>query len=77
MVRVTDVRELVEAAKIDPCLYSFDGERHEALCLVAEGQQWQVFLSERGSRYEEHSFEAEDEACVYFLKRLLRLSLND
>lgn len=72
-MRVADVREIVEAARVDPAYYSFDGERHEALCLLAAGQTWQVFLSERGQRYEEHSFGTEDEACTYFLKRLFKL----
>lgn len=72
-MRVADVREIVESARVDPTSYSFDGERHEALCLLAAGQTWQVFLSERGQRHEERSFASEDEACTYFLKRLFRL----
>ncbi|MGI8662552.1 MAG: hypothetical protein ACR2LQ_04980 [Acidimicrobiales bacterium] len=72
-MRVADAQEIVEAARVDPTYFSFDGERHEALCLLAAGQTWQVFLSERGQRYEERSFETEDEACTYFLKRLFKL----
>lgn len=72
-MRSSDVREIVEAARVDPAYYSFDGERHEALCLLVEGQTWKVFLSERGKRYEEQSFDTEDGACTYFLKRLFRL----
>ena len=72
-MRVADVREIVESAGIDPTYYSLDGERHEALCLLAAGQTWQVFLSERGQRHEWRSFGSEDEACTYFLKRLVRL----
>lgn len=72
-MKTTDVREIVEAARVDPTYYSFDGDRHEALCLLAEGQTWRVFLSERGKRYEEESFVTEDEACTYFLKRLFRV----
>ena len=72
-MRLNDVREIVESARVDPTYFSLDGERHEALCLLAHGQSWQVFLSERGERYEERVFDSEDEACVYFLKRLFRL----
>lgn len=72
-MRVDDAREIVEAARVDPAYYSFDGERHEALCILAAGQTWLVFLSERGRRHEEHEFQTEDEACTYFLKRLFRL----
>ena len=73
-MRVADVREIVEAAKVDPTLYSFESERHESLSLLAFGQTWKVFLSERGERYEEQSFDSEDEACIYFLKRLFTLA---
>lgn len=70
---VSDVREIVESARVDPRLYSFDAERHEALCLLAFGQSWKVFLSERGQRHEEQTFSSEDDACVYFLKRIFQL----
>jgi hypothetical protein len=73
-MRVADAQEIAVAARIDPTSYSFESERHEALCLLAHGQSWQVFLSERGQRYEERTFGNEDEACVYFLKRLFELS---
>jgi hypothetical protein len=73
-VNSADVKEIVALAQIDPGLYSFDGERHEALSLVPWGQSWQVFLSDRGARYEERSFDDEDAACVHFLKRLFALA---
>jgi hypothetical protein len=62
-VRLSDVREVVRAAQVPPDTYSLDGERHEALCLLAIGQTWYVFLSERGQRHEERSFESEDAVC--------------
>jgi hypothetical protein len=70
-VRTDDVREIVEAAQVHPGYYSLDGDLHEALCLRGSGQQWH--LSERGNRLENQAFDTEDEACVYFLKRLFRL----
>jgi hypothetical protein len=54
------------ATSRDPTLYSFEGERHESLCLLDFGQTWRVFISERGQRHEERGFTAEDDACVYF-----------
>jgi hypothetical protein len=54
--------------------YEILGSRHEALCILPEGQKWKVFLYERGARYEERSFDGEDGACVRFLKRALDLS---
>jgi hypothetical protein len=72
-MRVSDHREIVESAQIDPRLYSFDSEQHESLCVLAFGQTWRVFISERGQRQEEHTFSTEDEACVYFLKRIFQL----
>jgi hypothetical protein len=72
-VRVNDAQEIVVSARVDPRLYSFDGEQHESLCLLAFGQAWKVFISERGQRHEERTFATEDEACVYFLKRVFQL----
>ena len=72
-MNVAETAEIVRLAQVDPTYYSFDGPRHEALCLVSEGRRWLVFLSERGDRYEEVTFTDEDEACVYFLNRLFRL----
>ena len=51
-------------------MYSFGGERHEALCLLAFGQTWKAFVSERGTRDEERAFDSEDAASVYFLRRV-------
>ena len=73
-MNLDDAREIVEAAQIDPTYYSLEGERHEALCIVAERSQWKVFLSERGARYEEIAFADEDRACVWFLRRLFQLA---
>jgi hypothetical protein len=72
-VRVADVEEILRLAQVDPTYYSLVGDRHEALCLVPWGQVWLVFLSERGERCEEREFATEDEACIYFLKRLFSL----
>jgi hypothetical protein len=48
-------------------------ESHEPLCLLAFGQEWNVLISERGQRMEERTFSSEDDACVYFLKRIFQL----
>ena len=69
----SDLVEICLLAHVDPAYYSVGSETHEALCLVREKDGWKVFLSERGDRYEEQEFADEDNACVYFLKRLLRL----
>ena len=71
---VADAREIVESAHVDPTLYSFESADHEGLNVIAHGQTWHVFLSERGKRHEERTFENEDDACTDFLKRIFRLS---
>ena len=72
-MRVSDLREIAAAAQVDPTYYSFEGQQHESLCLVPWGQKWQVFMFDR-VRHEERTFDTEDEACVYFLKRLFQLA---
>ena len=73
-MRVADLVEVLKIARVDPTYYAIGDERHECLCIVSVDDGWKVFLSERGSRYEEKSFESEDDACVYFLKRLFQLA---
>jgi hypothetical protein len=74
VVTVAELEEVLALANVDPTYFSFDSSTHEALCMLRLGGTWQVFLSERGQRYEEQTFETEDGACVYFLKRVLELS---
>jgi hypothetical protein len=73
-MRMADAKEIVASAHIDPTLYSFDSETHESLCLLAFGQEWRVFISERGQRSEERTFTSEDDACTYFMKRIFQLA---
>ena len=73
-MRMDDAREILEAAQVEPTSYFTDGDRHEALCIVSAGATRQVFLRECGSRHEERTFASEDDACVWFLKRLFQLS---
>ena len=68
-----ELLEILRTAEVDPAYYCVDGEQHESLCLKGEGAAFHVFLSERGTRYEETVFASEDDACVYFLKRLFQL----
>ncbi len=72
-MKIRDAEEICATARVDPTYFSIGSERHEALCVVAHGQCWHVFLFERGERFEERIFESEDEAAVHFLKRLFQL----
>ncbi len=72
-MNVDDLGELLCRAHVDPTYYLLFGGSDEGLCILPEGQTWRVFISERGQRLEEMSFDTEDAACVYFLKRLLEL----
>ena len=69
-----DLAEILRLAEVDPTYYHLFGPTaDEGLCLLPAGSQWHVFVSERGSRYEERVFTTEDEACTYFLKRIFQL----
>lgn len=69
-----DLAEILELTDIHPSSYSVGPpgiEHAEPLCIIHEFATWTVFITERGSRFGEKTFDDEDEACVYFLKRLL------
>jgi hypothetical protein len=72
-VKVDDLGELLIRAHVDPTCYHLFGGSDEGVCILPEGQTWKVCISERGQRLEEMSFDTEDDACVYFLKRILEL----
>ena len=70
----SDLIEILDTLGVDPRSYHLFGPTaDEGLCLLPEGQDWHVFFSERGQRYDERTFATEDEACVHLLKWILRL----
>ena len=46
------------------------GLPNESLCLVCENQIWQVYYCERGQKNGLKSFRSEEEACLYFQKKM-------
>lgn len=66
-MNVRDTQEILELAEVNPAYYSLDDERHEALCLLPDGDCWLVFISERGKRREVQEFQSQDAACTLFL----------
>lgn len=47
--------------------YAIGRDDEDKLCMVHEGDEWIVFFSERGSRWDDVSFSSEKVACMYFL----------
>lgn len=47
--------------------YAIGQDVENRLCLVNEGDKWIVFFSERGSRWDDVSFDSEKVACMYLL----------
>jgi hypothetical protein len=73
---IVNTEELVsrlKSAGVPQHYYCINDEQHESLCILKEADIWRVFLSERGTRYEERKFRVETEACEYFLARILQL----
>lgn len=50
----------------------YGGHPSERFVLSQEGQKWAVFYSERGEEVGRREFQSEEEACLYFLERLLQ-----
>lgn len=72
-MNLADLQEILSKAEVDPRYFSIGSERYEALCLVKDGSEFRVFISEHGDRREEMVFGSEESACVYFLKRMFEL----
>ena len=67
-----ELRRRLSDLGVRPDAYQIMGTAENAYCLIHQGQDWIVFHQERGLRLGERRFQAEDEACAYFLSELSR-----
>ena len=72
-MNINDLKKNLKKANIKNSAYTLHGglphDKH-VLNLSANGL-WEVYYSERGGKFEERVFESEDEACRFFLNRIL------
>jgi len=72
MMSREQLRELLIANSIRPACYELDGRRADmAYVLERKNSKWAVYYTERGQRFDEQTFEGEDEACRYIRDQLL------
>jgi hypothetical protein len=43
----------------------------DTLCLGRNEENWEVYYTERGSRFDVHVFDNEQKACEYFYDRII------
>ncbi|MFD1739542.1 hypothetical protein ACFSCX_23965 [Bacillus salitolerans] len=69
----SELKSMLEIKQIPTYYYNLDGigEVDQRVCLEKEGQEWIVFYSERGKRFDIKRFNTEDEACQDILNRLV------
>lgn len=72
---ISELKNRLDEMGVSQDLYSImvGGLPNERLCIVKE-EMWQIYYSERGRRVGEKSFETEEEACEYFLRKMKRYS---
>ncbi|MBQ4606206.1 MAG: hypothetical protein IJB15_05845 [Clostridia bacterium] len=69
-ITIASLQDKLVSARVPASYYCLGGYREEALCILSENGKWSVFECERGYRYNEHIFETEADACLYFIKRI-------
>jgi hypothetical protein len=70
-VNRAELRQILDQEAFDPASYSLDdGLADDTFCLGRRHKKWVVYYSEKGSRWNEHRFETEQDACQYFLARM-------
>jgi len=71
-MNIDELRRAVKDLRINPSFYSIlDSKIVNGHVLRQDGNDWVVYyLDERGGFHDKRIFETEDEACVYFLRRL-------
>ncbi|MFC7449719.1 hypothetical protein [Rhodococcus daqingensis] len=47
--------------------YAIGHDADDRFCLVRDGDKWVVYFSERGSRWDDVSFDSEKVACMFML----------
>lgn len=69
-----NLKQKLQQLDIPASYYSMDGSLEEgAFVLHYNRQTYEVFLFERGNRFELKTFQTESEACEYLYERLKRL----
>jgi len=68
------LKQELDANGVEPEAYYFgSGLPNEKYVLAQETTgKWSVYFSERGARAGNRTFDSENEACIYFLERILR-----
>ena len=68
-----ELKRLLEEKQIPVYYYNLDGtgEVDQRVCLEKKGQEWIVYYSERGKRFDTKKYLIEAEACQDILNRLV------
>jgi hypothetical protein len=74
-LNTSQLLSILDTAGMDPRDYRVlrDGT-DDGLYLLHEEGRWTIFWSERGGRSDVEHYDSEDEACVTFLRRIMRLN---
>ncbi len=71
-INIRELKRILGKNKIHRGLYSFNKNYNDmSFCLNSTSNGWEVYYCERGEKFEYHRFNTEDEACRYFLNRLI------
>lgn len=73
-MRLKELKQKLKEEKISPYRYSFDEKSGyimgDTTVLVQKDGKWQVYYTERGSIFNLHVFNTEEEACEYFYQEI-------
>lgn len=73
-MKVSELNDILQSKKVPEHWYAINGLKEDAVCIVKSGifhQNWEVFYVERGKKYEVFVTSTENEACEYFLERII------
>lgn len=75
---IFELEELLKKMNVSGNLYSIlkGGLPNEQLCIVNDGEKWEVYYSERGRKSGLKVFDDEKEACEYFYNKLRKYSIR-
>jgi hypothetical protein len=73
-MKKNELKHALHLKNVPEYYYNIDGigEVDQKVCIEYINSKWSVYYSERGKKFDEHTFDSEEEACKNLYERLIQ-----
>jgi len=77
-MKIKELEQKLQEINVPKEVYSIlkGGLPNEQYCITKNGDDWEVYYSERGNKSGLKIFDAEEKACEYFYKKVAKYSVK-